>query len=168
MSLEHIAAVALDVDGVLTDGAFWWGPQGEEFKRFCFLDVMGISLGTRSGLIFALLSGEDTPQIERYAAKMHIADVWTGCKDKAAALREFAARHGLDLAQVCFIGDDVNDLAALRLAGLSACPATAHASVRDAAGLVSTFPGGQGAVRDVVDRILAARKVLTEDARPGS
>ena len=128
---------------------------------------MGISLGTRGGLIFALISGEATPQVQRYADKMHIADVWTGCKDKAAALSEFAARHQLDLSQVCFIGDDVNDLEALRLAGFSACPATAHARVREMASFVSAFPGGQGAVRDVVDRILAARTAHTEEACPG-
>ena len=59
--MEHLRAVALDVDGVLTDGTFWWGPNGEEFKRFCFADVMGISLAGKAGLIFALISGEDTP-----------------------------------------------------------------------------------------------------------
>lgn len=153
-----IKAVALDVDGVLTDGTFWWGPGGEEFKRFSFLDIMGVSLGRKAGLVFALISGEDSPLVDRYAAKMGIADVFKGCKDKAAALRAFADRNGLALSEIAFMGDDVNDLAALKLAGLAAAPATAHESVRRAAAFITTHPGGRGAVRELVDRVLARRE----------
>jgi 3-deoxy-D-manno-octulosonate 8-phosphate phosphatase (KDO 8-P phosphatase) len=152
-----VRAVVLDVDGVLTDGTFWWGPNGEEWKRFSFLDVMGVSRGTRAGLIFALISGEDTPLVDRYAAKMKIADVFKGCKDKAAALREFAARHGFALDEVAFMGDDVNDLAALELAGLPTAPATAHESVKRAAAYVARHAGGRGAVRELIDLVLAGR-----------
>lgn len=150
-----IQAIAIDVDGVLTDGAFWWGPNGEEFKRFSFADVMGVSLGRKAGLRFALVSGEDSPLVDRFANKMGIEDVYKGCKDKAAAVRAFAQRHRLDLAQIAFMGDDVNDLPALAIAGLSASPATAHESVLRAVQLVVDKPGGQGAVRALVDRILA-------------
>jgi len=87
MDISRIKAVALDVDGVLTDGTFWWGPDGEEYKRFSFLDIMGVSLGRKAGLVFALISGEDSPLVDRYAAKMGITDVFKGCKDKASALR---------------------------------------------------------------------------------
>ncbi len=65
--LETIRAIALDVDGVLTDGGLWWGPDGEEWKRFCFADIMGVSLARRAGLILALISGEDSPLVDRYA-----------------------------------------------------------------------------------------------------
>ena len=156
--MDGIKAIALDVDGVLTDGAFVWGPGGEEFKRFCFLDVMGISLGSKSGLVFALISGEDTPLIDRYGRKMGIVDLYKGCKDKAAALRDFAHKRGLDLAQVCFMGDDVNDVQAMQLAGLPAAPATAHEAARSRAKFVATAGGGHGAVRELIDAILAARR----------
>ena len=150
----RIKAIALDVDGVLTDGGFWWGPDGEEWKRFCFADVMGISLGRKAGLVFSLISGEDSPLIDRYAAKMGIADVYKGCKDKAAAVCDFAARHGLDLAEIAFMGDDVNDLGAMAVVGLSAAPANARGEVIDVVAFVSEFIGGDGAVRNVIDRIL--------------
>jgi len=150
-----IKAIALDVDGVLTDGTFLWGPNGEEFKRFSFLDVMGISLGERSGLIFGLISGEDSPLVDRFARKMGIADVYKGCKDKVAALKNFAEKHGLELSQVCFVGDDVNDVPAMRLSGLAAAPANAHGSARAAAGFVARCPGGLGAVREVIDHLLS-------------
>ncbi len=159
---SRIKAIALDVDGVLTDGGFWWGPNGEEWKRFCFADVMGISLGKKAGLTFALISGEASPLVDRFAAKMGIADVFKGCKDKAAALREFAGKHGLQLSEVAFMGDDVNDLGAMAVAGLSASPSSANPSVASAAALVTRAAGGQGAVREVVDRLLASRAASTE------
>lgn len=145
------------MDGVLTDGGFWWGPNGEEWKRFSFSDVMGLSLARKSGLILALISGEDTPLIDRYATKMLITNVFKGCKDKAAALESFAESNTLSLREICFIGDDVNDLSALKLAGLSAAPANAQPAVRDQVDFLSTRDGGNGAVREIVDAILAAR-----------
>jgi 3-deoxy-D-manno-octulosonate 8-phosphate phosphatase (KDO 8-P phosphatase) len=153
--VRTIRAVALDVDGVLTDGGFWWGPGGEEFKRFSFTDVMGISQARKAGLAFALISGEDSPLLDRYAQKMGIEFVAKGCKDKAKALREFAAARGLDLAEVAFMGDDVNDLEALKIAGLSAAPANAHVSVRRVVARVMSRSGGDGAVRELLDFVLA-------------
>lgn len=153
--MSAIRAVALDVDGVLTDGTFWWGPGGEEFKRFSFADVMGVSLGRKAGLVFALVSGENSPLIDRYAQKMGIGDVFQGCKDKAAALRAFAASHSFELEQVCFMGDDVNDLPALELAGLSAAPPAAPEAVRQKVMLVTQCAGGRGAVRELIERILS-------------
>src|ERR1017187_3649860 len=104
VGLETIRAVAIDVDGVLTDGGFWWGPGGEEWKRFCFADIMGISLAQRAGIEIALISGEDSPLIDRYAQKMSIRHVAKGCRDKATALREFAAHASIGLAEICFMG----------------------------------------------------------------
>jgi 3-deoxy-D-manno-octulosonate 8-phosphate phosphatase (KDO 8-P phosphatase) len=156
----RIRALALDVDGVLTDGTFWWGPGGEEWKRFSFADIMGVSLALKAGLIVALISGEDSPLVDRYAAKFALTDVFKGCKDKAAALRAFAQRRGLELAEIAFMGDDVNDLAAMQLAGVSAAPADAHPVVLEAASFIAQRPGGRGAVRELADAILAARASL--------
>lgn len=158
--LASLKAIAFDVDGVLTDGTIWWGPAGEEWKRFSFTDIMGVSLARRLGLKMALISGEPSPLVDRYAAKMHIAHVVKGCRDKATALREFSTASGIDLADICFFGDDVNDIAAMQIAGSSACPANAAAEVVahvTANGFVSKQPGGRGAVREFVDAILESR-----------
>jgi 3-deoxy-D-manno-octulosonate 8-phosphate phosphatase (KDO 8-P phosphatase) len=152
-----VEVVALDVDGVLTDGGFWWGPNGEEWKRFSFADVMGISRGSRAGLAFALISGEDSPLVDRFAAKLKIAEVHKGCRDKATALRFVSERLGKPLSRICFVGDDVNDLPALELAGLSAAPANAQPPVLAAVAMTLTRCGGDGAVRELVEFILAAR-----------
>ena len=152
--MDKIKAIALDIDGVLTDGNFYWGSHGEEIKKFSFADVMGVSLGRKAGLIFALISGEDNILIDRFAEKMGIVDVYKGSKDKAAALRSFSKKYALELSQICFMGDDVNDLNALALAGLSAAPANAHDSVKEKVMLITKSNGGQGAVRELVDLIL--------------
>jgi 3-deoxy-D-manno-octulosonate 8-phosphate phosphatase (KDO 8-P phosphatase) len=152
--MKRIKAVALDVDGVLTDGNFIWGPNGEEWKSFSFRDVMGISLARKSGILFALISGEASPLVDRFAQKMGIADVHKGCKDKAAALEAFAVRHNLSPEEICFVGDDVNDLAAFAIAGLAAAPGDAHPKAKQAAHYVTQATGGRGAVREIVDRLM--------------
>ena len=124
-----IKAIAMDVDGVLTDGTFWWGPDGQEWKRFSFRDVMGISQAQKAGILIALISGENSALVDRFAAKMNIAAIFKGCKDKELALKEFAAGSGLPLEAIAFMGDDINDLDAMKAAGLSAAPADAHPSV---------------------------------------
>ena len=150
-----LRAIALDVDGVLTDGGVFWGPDGAEWKRFCFADIMGVSLARKAGLMVTLISGEDSALVDRFAAKLELTDITKGCKDKAAALRAFAARHGLRPEEICFMGDDVNDLAAMELAGLSAAPADARLAALRKADLVTQASGGNGAVRELVDLILS-------------
>lgn len=157
--LRNVKAIALDVDGVLTDGGMWWGANGEEFKRFSFSDIMGISLARRHGLVLALISGEDSPLIDRYAAKLKIADVAKGCRDKASALREFARRNNLELTEVCFMGDDVNDLPAMSICGVSAAPGDARPAVLAKVDFAAGSAGGRGAVRELIEALFAAREI---------
>ncbi len=164
-ALSTIKAIAMDVDGVLTDGGVWWGPNGEEWKRFHFADIMGLSLARKSGMVIALISGEDSPLIDRLASKLGIGDVHKNCKDKAGALRAFSEHHGLQLQDICFIGDDVNDLSALSIVGLSACPADARPSIRKHCQVVTKLGGGNGAVREVVDILLASAKIAAKSVR---
>ncbi len=152
--MKQIKAIALDVDGVLTDGSFQWGPNGEEWKSFSFRDVMGISLARKAGLLIALISGEASLLVDRFAQKMGIVDVHKGCKDKASALCAFAARYGLNTHEVCFVGDDVNDLGAFAIAGWAVAPADAHPKAKAAAHYVTQARGGRGAVRELLDQLL--------------
>ena len=163
--VAKIKAIAMDVDGVLTDGGVWWGPNGEEWKRFHFADIMGLSLARKSGMVIALISGENSPLVDRFAGKLGIVDVHKDCKDKASALRTFSERHGLSLQEVCFIGDDVNDLSALSIVGLSACPADARPSIREHCQVVTKLAGGNGAVREVVDMLLGPAKMAAKSVR---
>ena len=155
--MAAVKAIALDVDGVLTDGGVWWGPDGAEWKRFSFADIMGVSLARKAGLLVALISGEDSPLVDRFAAKFNLADVHKGCKDKAAALWAFAERNHLALEEICFMGDDVNDLAAMELAGLAAAPANAQPAALRKADVVTQARAGNGAVRELVDMLLSGQ-----------
>jgi 3-deoxy-D-manno-octulosonate 8-phosphate phosphatase (KDO 8-P phosphatase) len=158
---ESIRAIAMDFDGVLTDGGLWWGAGGEEFKRLCFADVTGIARGREAGITFAIVSGESSPAgmalVRRFAEKVKITDVFAGCHDKATAVREFAEKHQLQLSEVCFIGDDVIDLPAMAEVGLAVAPVNAQPIVKAKANFVTAQAGGYGAVREVVDALLAER-----------
>jgi 3-deoxy-D-manno-octulosonate 8-phosphate phosphatase (KDO 8-P phosphatase) len=149
-----IRAIAMDVDGVLTDGTVWLDGAGDELKRVSFADIMGVSIGRRAGIHFAMVSGESGPCLDRIAAKFGVDEVYRGCRDKAAAVRDFAARHDLDLDEVCFIGDDANDLAAFEICGLAAAPAGAQPVASTRAAFVTALPGGAGAVREIIEYLL--------------
>ena len=159
---ESIKAVAMDVDGVLTDGTFWWGAMGEEFKRFCFADVTGMPFARRAGIRLALVSGESSQAgmalVQRFADKVEITDVYKGCHDKAGAVRHFAETHKLRLSEICFIGDDVQDLEAMEIVGLAAAPADAQSPARDKAKYIASRTGGHGAVREILDALLENKK----------
>lgn len=165
--LQSLQAIAFDVDGVLTDGILGWNTGStDEYKQFSFADIMGISLLRRLGLKLALISGEPSPLVDRYAAKMHLHHVVKGTRDKAGALREFTGKFQLALEHTCFFGDDVNDLFAMEIAGLCACPANAATEVREHVaqfGFLSTEAGGRGAVRDFTDTLLRARNLRGRD-----
>jgi 3-deoxy-D-manno-octulosonate 8-phosphate phosphatase (KDO 8-P phosphatase) len=155
--MPKIKAIALDVDGVLTDGAVWWGPNGEEWKRFHFSDIMGLSLARKAGFVLALISGENSPLVSRLATKMHIKDIVLNCREKGVALTEFVTRHNLTLEEVCFMGDDVNDISALEIVGLSAAPSSAQPAVLAKCEFVTKASGGNGAVRELVNHLLASQ-----------
>jgi 3-deoxy-D-manno-octulosonate 8-phosphate phosphatase (KDO 8-P phosphatase) len=156
--LKDIRLLAMDVDGVLTDGTFVWSTSGEESKRFSFEDVMGLSIGRKAGLVFALISGEDSVLIDRFAEKLKIRHVYKGIKSKGEALQGLMEKLDMPAKAVAYIGDDVNDLPAFLVAGVCVAPANAHASVKRAAHLVLDRSGGMGAIRELIDRMLAARE----------
>ncbi len=155
--LRRVRLLATDVDGVLTDGGMCYSDSGDEWKRFHVRDGMGIKLLQRAGILTALITQEQTQLVARRAAKLTIPEVHQGAHDKLAVLRDIIERHGLDLSQVAYIGDDVNDLEVLRAVGFSAAPADAVPVVRKAVHYVCRKNGGEGAVREVTDLILAAQ-----------
>jgi 3-deoxy-D-manno-octulosonate 8-phosphate phosphatase (KDO 8-P phosphatase) len=161
--IASIDALVMDVDGVLTDGTVTWSAAGDESKRFSFEDIMGLSRARKAGLELGLISGEDSPLVDKFAQKLGITHVAKGCREKGTALREFSAATGIALEHVAFMGDDVNDLPALAIAGLSAAPANAQPAVKSAVSIVLERGGGRGAVRQLVEMILDARS-----ARPPS
>jgi 3-deoxy-D-manno-octulosonate 8-phosphate phosphatase (KDO 8-P phosphatase) len=161
--LTRIRLFATDVDGVLTDAGMYYTESGDEFKKFNTRDGMGIKLLQRAGLVTALITQEETKLVARRGEKLTIPEVHQHVHDKLGALRDIVARHHMTLDEVAYMGDDVNDLEALKAVGFSATPADGLLPVRRAVDYVCRQKGGEGAVREVVDMILAAQARSTEE-----
>jgi 3-deoxy-D-manno-octulosonate 8-phosphate phosphatase (KDO 8-P phosphatase) len=153
----RIRLLLLDVDGVLTDGGLYYGPSGEQAKRFHVQDGLAMVEARRAGLTLAVVSGRRSAPVARRLAELGIADVHQGVQDKCAVLTRLMTRMRLDRAQVAVMGDDVNDLPPMRKAGLALAPRNAVREVREAADWVSRRAGGEGAVREALELLLRAR-----------
>lgn len=160
-----VALLAMDCDGVLTDGAVWFTEQGDELKRFCTRDGLGVRLWTDAGRPAAIITGRGGAPVRRRAEELGIAHVLEGVRDKAEALRTLAEVTGVDPARMAYAADDWPDLPAMRLVGYPVAVADAEPAILDAAAWVTPRPGGAGAIRDLVEHLLRARNALAE---PGS
>jgi len=154
--LRGVRLLAMDVDGVLTDAGMYYSESGDELKKFNTRDGMGIKMLQAAGLVTAFITREKTAIVERRGQKLAVPEVHQGVDDKRVVLATLASKYGLTLDQVAYIGDDVNDLEALRAVGFSAAPADAMTYVLKAVDYVCKKKGGEGAVREVADLILAA------------
>lgn len=147
----------LDVDGVLTDGRLHVSEAGELFKSFHVRDGLAVKLAQAAGLRVGILSARQSEIVARRAAELGIDEVIQGREDKGAAFRDLLRRRSLDAASIAYIGDDLHDLPILDAVGLSAAPADAAPQVRASVAYVTEAPGGHGAVRELVEHLLAAR-----------
>ncbi|WP_165247241.1 KdsC family phosphatase [Paludisphaera soli] len=152
-----IRILAVDVDGVLTDGRIIVDDEGVESKNFHVRDGLGFALWHKVGKGSAILSGRRAKVVERRAAELKIQRVVQGLDDKAAAFRALLEETGATAEQVCYVGDDLIDLPVLRAVGLAACPADAVEEVREAAHLTTLAAGGNGVIREVVEVVLKAQ-----------
>ncbi len=154
---RRIKLILLDVDGVMTDGGIYYTVSGAEMKRFNAQDGYGIARAREHGLKFGIISGRNTPVVTRRAKDLQIAEVHQGRDDKLAVYQDIKKRLRLHDEECCFMGDDLFDMPLLRVVGLSAAPANARREVRRAVDFVCRTRGGEGAVRELVDFILAAQ-----------
>lgn len=152
----RIRLVLLDSDGVLTDGRIIVSSDGSEARSFDVRDGFGIRLGQSAGLSFGVISGRESRALTARAQDLGLDEVHQGAHDKLGLVREILDRRGLEPADVCFVGDDLIDLPAMRYCGLAIAPADAVDQVREVAHHVTESPGGRGAVREVVDMLLRA------------
>ncbi len=146
-----------DVDGVLTDGRLYFTRWGEQIKRFHVHDGLGLRLAQRAGLKLGLLSGRRSRPLEARAAELGFDEVILASKDKGAAFDKFLEQHETTPRRVAYIGDDLPDLPVLGRCSLAFAPADAAREVRSIAHVVLERPGGDGAAREMIERILKAR-----------
>jgi len=153
----RVQLLCVDVDGVLTDAGMYYGAAGEVMKKFNTRDGMGLARVREAGIGVALISTEDSAIVHARAAKLRIEDVITGAHDKKAAIDALCLAHRLDHDELAFIGDDLNDLPAMGSVGLACAVADAAAPVKAVAHYVTERRGGDGAVRELCELLIAAR-----------
>jgi 3-deoxy-D-manno-octulosonate 8-phosphate phosphatase (KDO 8-P phosphatase) len=156
--LHLVKAFLLDVDGVLTDGAVTLTPEGLQTRVFQMMDTDSIQAAQAIGVHFGILTTHASESILTRARELNIHDVYHGMYDKAEAYEDFKSLYELEDEQIAFMGDGILDLTVLRQVGFAATPSNAHPSARMAAHFVSRYRGGHGAVREVLNMLVAVRQ----------
>ena len=154
---QAVELILSDVDGVLTDGGVIFDNQGIEIKKFHIRDGLGIKLWQRAGYKFGIVTARNSHIVKVRAAELGIDIIRQGFEDKLPTIREIMSQLRIAPDQVCFIGDDLTDLAAINLVGLGVAVADASAEVCAAADYVTRLGGGKGAVRETIELILKAK-----------
>lgn len=149
-----IRLLALDVDGVLTDGGILLHHDGTESKRFNLLDGHGIRMWHRAGLKTAFISGRETLATAHRAKQLEVAYVFQNCHEKLPVFESLLQQTGLDASEVAYVGDDVMDIPLLRRVGFGVAVANAADDVKRHVAYVTEKPGGSGAVREVIEYLL--------------
>jgi 3-deoxy-D-manno-octulosonate 8-phosphate phosphatase (KDO 8-P phosphatase) len=158
-ALRRVRLLVLDVDGVLTDGRLYYGARGESLKVFNVKDGHGIKQVAAAGITVAIISGRKSPIVTRRARELGIRHVAQGVTDKLAALQKLVKSQSVALEHCACVGDDTPDAPMLNAAGLAIAVADAHPDARAVADLLTTRAGGQGAVREVCDWLIEARRL---------
>ncbi len=159
---RKIELILSDVDGVLTGGGIVYDNQGIETKQFHVRDGLGIRLWQRAGYKFGVLTARTSHIVKVRAAELQMDVVRQGFEEKLPAAQQVIDELGLVADQVCFIGDDLPDLPVIRHVGVGVAVANAVEEVRAAADHVTKSPGGEGAVRELVETLLKAKKRWNE------
>jgi 3-deoxy-D-manno-octulosonate 8-phosphate phosphatase (KDO 8-P phosphatase) len=152
-----IRVVGFDVDGVCTDGKLYYGPNGEALHAFQARDGLGIVLAGQSGRVLAAVSGRISAHVAARMSELRVPHILQGVGRKDEAMAELLSQIGATWDETAYIGDDVNDLPAMRRARLAACVPEAADGVARHAHYVTTRRGGEGALRELLELIMKAR-----------
>lgn len=155
-----VRLMGFDVDGVMTDGTIWFGPDGDLMKGFNTLDGHGLKMLAGAGVEIVIISGRSSAAVRHRAANLGITTALLGVENKRDAMRELAAERDIPLEHCGYMGDDIVDLQVMRACGFSAAPANAHFFVLQHARWIAEADGGRGAVREVCEYLLDARGAL--------
>lgn len=151
---KNIRLFLVDVDGVLTDGGIVYDVDGREIKRFHVRDGHGIKMLQRAGVEVGIITGRTSEVVAVRARELGISIVFQGAADKVAAWKEIISGKGLSPLETAYVGDDIVDVPLMKSVGFAASVADAEGYVREAADFVSARPGGQGAVREIIEFVM--------------
>jgi YrbI family 3-deoxy-D-manno-octulosonate 8-phosphate phosphatase len=152
---HNIKFLVLDVDGVMTDGGMYYTESGDQFKKFNTKDGMGIQIALKAGLKVAFLSSGSQAMIVRGRAKtLGVDHIYIGPRAKLDVLSEWCREFEVEMKQVAYVGDDINDLEVMSAVGFSGCPADAVEAIKLKANVVLNRKGGDACVREFIDEHL--------------
>ncbi len=150
----EIKMLLTDCDGCLTDGGMIYSEKGDELKRFNTRDGVGFEILKRHGIITGIITGENVKLIQRRSKKMQV-DIYEGrCNNKVEAVKRYCELYGIELCNVCYIGDDINDKEVMEIVGLGCCPSDASECIKRISKYVANVSGGNGIVREVAEIIV--------------
>ncbi len=152
--IAEIKMVLTDCDGCLTDGGMYYSEQGDELKKFHARDGMGVEILRARGVAVGIITGEDMRLNKKRAEKLGLEILEAGCKNKLEAIKKHCREHGITLENVCYVGDDINDVDALRAVGFACCPQDAMPQVKEAVRFCASAKGGEGVFREVAEHLL--------------
>lgn len=156
-TLNNIRYFVIDVDGTMTDAGIYYDDNGNEIKKFCTKDAAGFFAAHQVGMQIIVLTGRECMAVTRRMQDMGVEYICQNVKDKKSFLMEFMKQHNLQKEELGYIGDDLNDLPAMTLAGFVGCPQDACEEILMIADYVSDYRGGYGAVRDIICYVLTQR-----------
>lgn len=155
--VSQIKYLVIDVDGTMTDAGIYYDEHGNELKKFCTKDAAGFFAAKTAGIQTMVLTGRKCAATERRMKEVKVDYLVQNCKDKVAYLRLFMEENQIKQGEIGYLGDDLNDLPAMRLCGFAGCPVDACEEVKERADYVSSVRGGYGAVRDIISWLLKQR-----------
>lgn len=153
-AFKPIRLFVLDVDGVLTDGSLLLMDDGQQLRRMNIKDGYALQLAIKKGYHILIISGAQSEAVKKRLLKLGITNVMMGVLHKSGTLQAFMQQHGFSKEQVLFMGDDMPDFKVMQLVGLPCCPSDAVAEIRNLASYISPLKGGEGCVRDIIEKVL--------------
>lgn len=152
--LKQIKYWVIDVDGTMTDAGIYYDDNGNEIKKFCTKDAAGYFTAHAAGMDVIVLTGRESPATTKRLTELGVQHIFQDIKNKKVFLESYMADNNIMKEELAYIGDDLNDLPPMKLAGFVACPADACAEIKQIADYISPIYGGHGAVRDCIEYVL--------------
>lgn len=159
MNNRDIKLLVIDVDGTMTDGGIYYDSHGNEMKKFCTKDAAGFFAASAADIEIMVLTGRESKATEKRMKELKVTYLYQGIRNKSAFLKDFISGKNWNKENIGYIGDDLNDLSVMKMAGFIGCPCDACPEVIHISDYVSTQKGGHGAVRDIICFLLKSQGI---------
>lgn len=156
-NIPEIKMFLTDCDGCLTDGGMYYSENGDELKKFNTIDGMGFKLLHEKGIITGIITGENQKLNINRAKKIQVDELHQEVKDKVEVIKSLCEKYHIELKNVAYVGDDINDLNAIKIVGFGCAVNNANNEVKQYARFISKKNGGEGAVREIIDELIKSR-----------